>query len=86
MFVAIENFPQLDNANKVMILWDMFEPWGRKFQEHKAIAANVVKGWKCSVICWSAFYENKIEKDNFLHTLKVFPNDLSEMKLIIVLF
>jgi UDP-N-acetylmuramoyl-tripeptide--D-alanyl-D-alanine ligase len=83
MSVAIENFLQLDNSNKVMILGDMFELGDESLQEHKAIVAMLSKdeNVKCYFV-GSAFYESKIEKDNFwfYNTFESFSNDLSEMK------
>jgi UDP-N-acetylmuramoyl-tripeptide--D-alanyl-D-alanine ligase len=83
MSVAIENFLQLDNANKVMILGDMFELGDESLQEHKAIVAMLSKdeNVKCYFV-GSAFYESKIEKDNFwfYNTFESFSNDLSEIK------
>jgi UDP-N-acetylmuramoyl-tripeptide--D-alanyl-D-alanine ligase len=83
MSVAIENFLQLDNTNKVMILGDMFELGDESLQEHKAIVAMLSKyeNVKCYFV-GSAFYESKIEKNNFWfhNTFENFSNDLSEMK------
>jgi UDP-N-acetylmuramoyl-tripeptide--D-alanyl-D-alanine ligase len=83
MSVAIENFLQLDNANKVMILGDMFELGDESLQEHKTIVTMLLKdeNVKCYFV-GSAFYESKIEKDNFwfYNTFENFSNDLSEMK------
>ena len=83
MSVAIENFLQLDNTNKIMILGDMFELGDESLQEHKAIVAMLSKdeNVKCYFV-GSAFYESKIEKDNFwfYNTFESFSNDLSEMK------
>ena len=83
MSVAIENFLQLDNTNKIMILGDMFELGDESLQEHKAIVAMLSKdeNVKCYFV-GSAFYESKIEKDNFwfYDTFESFSNDLSEMK------
>lgn len=83
MAVAIENFLQLDNANKVMILGDMFELGDESLEEHKAIVAMLSKdkNVKCYFV-GSAFYESKIEKDNFrfYDTFESFSDDLSEMK------
>ncbi|QIH39380.1 UDP-N-acetylmuramoyl-tripeptide--D-alanyl-D-alanine ligase [Flavobacterium sp. Sr18] len=83
MSVAIENFLQLDNANKVMILGDMFELGDESLKEHKAIVAMLSKyeNVKCYFV-GSAFYESKIEKDNFgfYNTFESFSNDLSDMK------
>jgi UDP-N-acetylmuramoyl-tripeptide--D-alanyl-D-alanine ligase len=84
MSVAIENFLQLDNANKVMILGDMFELGDESLQEHKAIVAMLSKdeNVKCYFV-GSAFYESKIEKDNFwfYDTFESFSNDFSKTKL-----
>lgn len=84
MSVAIENFIQLDNANKVMILGDMFELGDESLQEHKAIVAMLSKdeNVKCYFV-GSAFYESKIEKDNFwfYDTFESFSNDFSKTKL-----
>ncbi|MFH6972880.1 UDP-N-acetylmuramoyl-tripeptide--D-alanyl-D-alanine ligase [Flavobacterium petrolei] len=83
MSVAIENFLQLDNANKVMILGDMFELGDESLKEHKAIVAMLSKyeNVKCYFV-GSAFYESKIEKDNFgfYKSFESFSNDLSDMK------
>lgn len=83
MSVAIENFLQLDNADKVMILGDMFELGDESLKEHKAIVAMLSKyeNVKCYFV-GSAFYESKIEKDNFwfYNTFESFSNDLSDMK------
>jgi UDP-N-acetylmuramoyl-tripeptide--D-alanyl-D-alanine ligase len=43
MTVAIENFLQLDKANKVAILGDMFELGPESAAEHKALVASVEK-------------------------------------------
>jgi UDP-N-acetylmuramoyl-tripeptide--D-alanyl-D-alanine ligase len=79
MAVAIENFLQLDNANKVMILGDMFELGDESLQEHKAIVdllsnENIVK---CYFI-GAAFYANKRKNNNFwfCNTFEEFSNDL----------
>ena len=41
--VAIENFLQLDNSNKIMILGDMFELGNDSPQEHKVILNSLFK-------------------------------------------
>ena len=83
MSVAIENFLQLDNANKVMILGDMFELGDESLKEHKAIVAMLSKyeNVKCYFV-GSAFYESKIDKNNygFYDTFESFSDDLSDMK------
>jgi UDP-N-acetylmuramoyl-tripeptide--D-alanyl-D-alanine ligase len=84
MTVAIENFLQLESANKVMIIGDMFELGGESLDEHKAIVTMLsnTQNVKCYFV-GSAFYENKIEKDNFwfYDTFESFSNDFSKTKL-----
>jgi UDP-N-acetylmuramoyl-tripeptide--D-alanyl-D-alanine ligase len=84
MTVAIENFLQLESANKVMIIGDMFELGGESLDEHKAIVTMLSNSQnvKCYFV-GSAFYENKIEKDNFwfYDTFESFSNDFSKTKL-----
>ena len=81
MKVAIENFLQLDNPDKVMILGDMFELGDESLQEHNAIV--VMLSHDDKVMCYfvgSAFYENKIDKHNFrfYDTFERFSNDFSK--------
>lgn len=84
MKVAIENFLQLENSKKVMILGDMFELGEESLQEHEAIVAMLCndENVKCYFV-GLAFYENKIEKDNFwfYDTFESFSNDFSKTKL-----
>jgi UDP-N-acetylmuramoyl-tripeptide--D-alanyl-D-alanine ligase len=66
MAVAIENFVQLDNSNKIMILGDMFELGKESQQEHKAIV-NLVLDEK-DIVCYfigKEFYNNRIDNNNF---------------------
>jgi UDP-N-acetylmuramoyl-tripeptide--D-alanyl-D-alanine ligase len=66
MAVAIENFLQLDNSNKIMILGDMFELGEESQQEHKAIVNSLLG--KNEVICYfigKEFYANQIDRSNF---------------------
>jgi UDP-N-acetylmuramoyl-tripeptide--D-alanyl-D-alanine ligase len=66
MAVAIENFVQLDNANKVLILGDMFELGNESLQEHKAIIDSLLKENK--IVCHfvgKEFYSNRILKEGF---------------------
>ncbi|MDI6050505.1 UDP-N-acetylmuramoyl-tripeptide--D-alanyl-D-alanine ligase [Flavobacterium sp. XS2P24] len=83
MAVAIENFLQLESSNKAMILGDMFELGAESEQEHKSIVTMLSKdkNVKCYFV-GSAFYESKIEKDNFwfYDTFESFSDDLSEIK------
>ena len=84
MKVAIENFLQLENSSKVMILGDMFELGKESLQEHEAIVAMLSndENVKCYFV-GLAFYENKIEKDNFwfYDTFESFSNAFSKTKL-----
>ena len=84
MKVAIENFLQLEDPNKVMILGDMFELGDESLQEHKEIVAML--SHDDNVTCYFvgfAFYENKIDKINFgfYDTFERFSNDFSKTKL-----
>lgn len=79
MAVAIENFLQLKNLNKVMILGDMFELGQESPLEHKAIVDQLSN--EDNVECYfigTEFYENKFEKSNFrfYNTFEAFSNDL----------
>lgn len=83
MEVAIKNFLQLKKLNKVMILGDMFELGKASQQEHQAIVEMLLGEEK--VECYfigSAFYANKIEKDNFKFygTFEDFSTDLRMSK------
>ncbi|WP_149205574.1 UDP-N-acetylmuramoyl-tripeptide--D-alanyl-D-alanine ligase [Flavobacterium johnsoniae] len=75
MAVAITNFLQLENQNKIMILGDMFELGNESHEEHKAIVdslSNQNKS-KCYLI-GKSFYENKISNVNiqFYETFDAF--------------
>ena len=66
MAVAIDNFLQLEQLNKVMILGDMFELGQESHDEHQAIVASLVNRNK--VKCYfvgSEFYASKMEQDHF---------------------
>lgn len=66
MAVAIENFLQLAKSGKVMILGDMFELGDESQKEHKELINSLLK--EDTVQCFfigSAFYGNKIDKNNF---------------------
>ncbi len=67
MKVAIENFIQLKNPNKTLILGDMFELGEESLAEHNGIISQleIEKNIKCFFI-GSDFYKNKIEKSNFV--------------------
>jgi UDP-N-acetylmuramoyl-tripeptide--D-alanyl-D-alanine ligase len=84
MAVAIENFVQLDNLNKIMMLGDMFELGKESLQEHKAIV-NLLLNEK-DIICYfigKEFYSNQLDKNNFhfYETFDAFSNYLSATKI-----
>lgn len=81
MAVAITNFLQLDNPDKVMVLGDMFELGSESHQEHKTIVDSLVKQQKS--ICYligKSFYENRISKEN-LHFFETFDNFSEYLKI-----
>jgi UDP-N-acetylmuramoyl-tripeptide--D-alanyl-D-alanine ligase len=84
MTVAIENFLQLDNQNKIMILGDMFELGEESQQEHQAIVMSLSneEEVKCYFI-GKAFYDDRIEKNNFLffETFENFSDYLKQTKI-----
>ncbi|WP_276378740.1 UDP-N-acetylmuramoyl-tripeptide--D-alanyl-D-alanine ligase [Flavobacterium sp. H4147] len=75
MAVAITNFLQLENQNKIMILGDMFELGEESHAEHKAIV-NSLKGQDKSVcyLIGKSFYENQVFGENikFFETFDAF--------------
>lgn len=84
MAVAIENFLQLDNSNKIMILGDMFELGKESLQEHNVIV-NLLLDEK-DIVCYfigKEFYSTRVEKDNFnfYETFDDFSDYLSETKI-----
>lgn len=84
MAVAIENFMQLDNLNKVMILGDMFELGKESQHEHKVIV-NLVLNEK-EVVCYfigKEFYNHRIDKNNFhfYDTFDAFSDYLKDTKI-----
>ncbi|CAD0002828.1 UDP-N-acetylmuramoyl-tripeptide--D-alanyl-D-alanine ligase [Flavobacterium chungangense] len=83
MAVAITNFLQLDNQNKVMILGDMFELGNESQQEHKVIVDSLKDQDKS--VCYligKSFYENRISKENihFFETFEDFSEYLRDNK------
>lgn len=84
MIVALENFVQLDNSNKIMILGDMFELGLESHLEHKAIVDFLFK--EENVICHfigPEFYANRIKRDNFYfhETFESFSKFFQETKI-----
>lgn len=75
MAVAIANFIQLENPNKIMILGDMFELGDESQQEHKIIVDSVANQNQSSCyLIGKVFYENRISKENmyFFQTFDAF--------------
>jgi UDP-N-acetylmuramoyl-tripeptide--D-alanyl-D-alanine ligase len=84
MAVAIENFLQLNNPNKIMILGDMFELGRESQEEHKAIVNLLLD--KKEVTCYfigKEFSRNIVLKDNFYFfaTFESFSKYLQETKI-----
>ena len=84
MAVAIENFLQLDNANKIMILGDMFELGEESSKEHKTIVSLLLneKDIRCFFI-GKDFFENQMNVNSFhfYKTFEEFSNYLKEVKI-----
>lgn len=82
MAVAIANFLQLDNQNKIMILGDMFELGDESLQEHKIIVESLSdqKESLCYLI-GKAFYENKVSNEQlqFFETFDDFSSYLKTL-------
>jgi len=83
MKVAIENFLQLENQNKILILGDMFELGIESDVEHQAIINMLADEDKIN--CYFIgldFFTNKIKKDNFyfFETFESFTNQVSHIK------
>lgn len=84
MTVAIENFLQLENPDKIMILGDMFELGEESQQEHQAIITMLSNQEK--VQCYfigKAFYNVRNNKNNFhfFDTFESFSDYLEETKI-----
>lgn len=84
MTVAIANFLQLDNFNKIMILGDMFELGKESFEEHKTIVNSLLnaKDVSCYFI-GKEFYVNKSDENNFhfYESFESFSNYLKDIKI-----
>ena len=66
MKVAIENFMQLTDKNKLLIIGDMFELGNESLSEHKEIILSLVN--QDTLTCYfigNDFFLNKIDKKNF---------------------
>ncbi|WP_029271891.1 UDP-N-acetylmuramoyl-tripeptide--D-alanyl-D-alanine ligase [Flavobacterium sp. KJJ] len=83
MSVAIANFLQLENQNKIMILGDMFELGKESEQEHKIIVDSLIN--QDNSICYligKSFYLNKVssEKVSFFETFNDFADYLKTLQ------
>ena len=83
MTVAIDNFLQLENQNKILILGDMFELGTESSCEHQAIISMLTNEDKIN--CYFIgldFFKNKIKKENFyfFETFESFANHASIKK------
>lgn len=82
MAVAITNFLQLENQNKVMILGDMFELGNESKKEHKLIVDSLLNQDKS--VCYligKSFYDNKVVQDN-IQFFETFDDFVSYLKTI----
>lgn len=80
MVVALENFFQLENQNKIAILGDMFELGGESQSEHKSIVDLVVnKNSLKTFFIGNDFYENRIQSDkcNFYSSFEDFSKEFN---------
>ncbi len=83
MAVAITNFLQLDNSNKIMILGDMFELGNESHQEHKIITDSLANQNESSVyLIGKSFFRNFIpnERLHFFETFEDFAEYLKANK------
>jgi UDP-N-acetylmuramoyl-tripeptide--D-alanyl-D-alanine ligase len=84
MAVAIANFLQLDNLNKVMILGDMFELGNESHEEHKVIVESLLNS--NDVSCYfigKEFYSNKRDRNDFhfYESFESFSDYLKDIKI-----
>ncbi|QBN18667.1 UDP-N-acetylmuramoyl-tripeptide--D-alanyl-D-alanine ligase [Flavobacterium nackdongense] len=84
MAVAIENFLQLDNSNKILILGDMFELGEDSFVEHKTLVNLLVKQKDATVyFVGKEFYKHQMSSENlhFFETFDAFSNFLKNLSI-----
>ncbi|TRX20672.1 UDP-N-acetylmuramoyl-tripeptide--D-alanyl-D-alanine ligase [Flavobacterium franklandianum] len=84
MAVAIENFLQLEDTNKVMILGDMFELGTQSAQEHKAIINMLLRSKEVTFyLVGKEFYCHRINNTNFcfFETFDAFSEYLNRVKI-----
>ena len=83
MTVAIENFIQLKNPNKIAILGDMFELGEESLEEHKSIVNLLLnQNTITTYFIGTDFYSNKIEQINcsFYKTFEAFSESFKMNK------
>ena len=81
MIVALENFIQLKNENKTIIIGDMFELGNESLMEHKAIVSYLISNENIDTFfVGTDFYLNQVEKTNFKF-FKTFEDLSSYLKL-----
>ncbi|PKH67554.1 UDP-N-acetylmuramoyl-tripeptide--D-alanyl-D-alanine ligase [Flavobacterium sp. ALD4] len=80
MAVAIENFLQLDSANKIMILGDMFELGAESTKEHQEVVDSLLneKAVQCFFI-GAGFYLSKVSNPQF-HFYESFDSFSTDLK------
>ncbi len=84
MAVAIENFLRLDNANKILILGDMFELGDESNQEHRAIVNSLINENEIMYFfIGKEFFGNRTDRNNFhfFESFEEFSNYLKEIKI-----
>jgi UDP-N-acetylmuramoyl-tripeptide--D-alanyl-D-alanine ligase len=85
MTVAIENFIQLKNPNKIAILGDMFELGEESLEEHKSIVNLLLNENSITTyFIGKDFYYNRMERENFhfFENFELFSEAFEKMKLI----
>ena len=82
MLVALENFIQLDKANKCIIIGDMYELGEESLGEHKAIVQflNKNSSFECHFV-GKDFFANSIPKEHF-HFYKTFEDFTKYLSLV----
>jgi UDP-N-acetylmuramoyl-tripeptide--D-alanyl-D-alanine ligase len=84
MAVAIENFLQLEQSNKIMILGDMFELGNESQEEHKTIINSLLDKKGITIyFVGKEFFKNKVGSPNFsfFETFDTFSEHLQELKI-----
>ncbi len=80
MVVALENFFQLENKNKIAILGDMFELGGESLEEHQSIVDLVNNNNSVTTyFIGKDFFSNKIQNENchFFLTFEDFAQSIN---------